>query len=340
MHEAISMKAIVLPDYNANVIRAMKSLQVTEIEIPVPIGEKVLIKVAAAPCNPSDIAFMRGGYNIRKPAPVVMGFECTGTIVETGGHPDAKRLLGKRVSCFSQGDENGTWAEYFMTEHWNCLEVLDGLDDEQASALCINPFTAYALFNLALEKKTGAIIQNGASGQIGAFIRKLGKINHIPVINLVRKDEHVRELSDAGEKFTLNIMDPEFEQNLGKIAREFHATMAFDAVAGDNSGQILNAMPPGGELIIYGGLSGKPVGSINSLDIIFKSKSIRGFNLNEWKTETGDERFREISAELQKQMIGRQIETRIQGSFALDDVQIALEQYIRNMSSGKILFRP
>ena len=38
----------------------MKSLQVRELEIPRPKGNQVLIKVSAAPCNPSDIAFMRG----------------------------------------------------------------------------------------------------------------------------------------------------------------------------------------------------------------------------------------------------------------------------------------
>jgi hypothetical protein len=39
-------------------------------------------------------------------------------------------------------------------------------------------------------------------------------------------------------------------------------------------------------------------------------------------------------------MIGRILATRIQGVFSLEEVQQALEQYIRNMSSGKILFQP
>lgn len=334
------MKAIILPDYNANVIRAMKSLQVSELDIPRPMGNQVLIKVKSAPCNPSDIAFMRGGYNIRKPVPVVMGFECTGTIVETGDDPEAARMLGKRISCFSQGNENGTWAEYFMTAYSNCLIVKDELDDDQAAALCINPFTAFALFNMALAKKAHAIIQNGASGQIGIFIRTLAKNNRIPVINLVRKDDHIQALQDAGEKLVLNMNDPAFEANLSDIVHEYNATIAFDAVAGDSSGLILNAMPPGSELVIYGGLSGKPVSLVNPLDIIFKAKTIRGFNLGDWKQEIGAVKFEKVSEQLQDLMIARTLETRIQCAYSLEQVQTALEQYIRNMSAGKILFQP
>jgi NADPH:quinone reductase len=334
------MRAIVLPEYNANIIRAMKSLEVRELEIPKPKGGQVLIKVLAAPCNPSDIAFMRGGYNIQKPVPTIMGFECAGTIVETGDDPFAIKMYGKRVSCFSQGLEQGTWAEYFMTDYKNCLPLRDELDDEQAATFCINPFTAFALFRMAIQKKSGAIIQNGASGQVGIFIRTLAKRKQIPVINLVRKEEHIRELSDEGEKHVLNLGNPEYEADLQKLAFENHATIAFDAVAGDTSGRILAAMPPGSELIVYGGLSGKPVGMVLPLDIIFKAKIIRGFNLGDWKTEVGEDFFHRVSEELQDLMIRRILNTRIQGEFSLEEVQQAMEQYIRYMSSGKILFHP
>jgi NADPH:quinone reductase-like Zn-dependent oxidoreductase len=334
------MKAIVLPEYNPNIIRAMRSLRVQELVIPNPSGDQVLVKVAASPCNPSDIAFMRGGYNIRKPLPVVMGFECTGTVVETGDSALAKRLIGKRVSCFSQGEENGTWAEYFMTDQRNCILVRDELDDSQAAALCINPFTAYALFYMALEKNTGAILQNGASGQIGHFIRTLARRKGIPVINLVRKEEHITNLTDEGERYVLSVNAPEFESSLAAIAHELDARMAFDAVAGDVAGLILNAMPAGSELVIYGGLSGKPLGMINPMDIIFSAKSIKGFNLGDWKSEVGENYFQKVSDELQELMMARILTTRIQCGFSLDDVQLALEQYIRNMSSGKILFYP
>lgn len=334
------MRAIVLPEYNANIIRAMKSLQVQELDIPEPKGRQVLIRVSAAPCNPSDIAFMRGGYNIRKPVPVVMGFECTGTIVETGDDEGALEMRGKRVSCFSQGMEQGTWAEYFMTDYKNCLSIRDEIDNEQAATFCINPFTAFALFRMAVQNKAGAIIQNGASGQVGIFIRNLAKLRQIPVINLVRKEEHITELSEEGEKHVLNLGNPDCEADLRKLALENHATIAFDAVAGDTSGMILGAMPPGSELIVYGGLSGKPVGMVLPLDIIFKAKVIRGFNLGDWKSAVGEDFYLKVSEELQDLIIRGILFTRIQGVFTFEQVQLAMEQYIRNMSSGKILFQP
>ena len=107
------MKAVILPAYNKNVLRAMLSLKVEEIPIPIPQKDEVLIKIEATPCNPSDIAFMQGGYNIVKTLPSVPGFEGAGTVVSTGDSSEAKKLFKKPVSCFTQEDSHGTWAEYF-----------------------------------------------------------------------------------------------------------------------------------------------------------------------------------------------------------------------------------
>jgi NADPH:quinone reductase-like Zn-dependent oxidoreductase len=334
------MKCVILPDYNANIIRAMKSLEVREKALPKPGPDQVMVKVAATPCNPSDIAFMRGGYNIRKPVPVVMGFECSGTVVDSGTSHSAMKLLGKRVSAFTQEAEDGTWAEYFVTDWRNCIEIRDGLDFEQAGTLCVNPFTAYALFNMAASKGCQTILQNGASGQVGIFIRTLARKAGIRVVNIVRKPEHVAELKKAGEHHVLCSTDPDFEQNLKDVVGHLHNCMGYDAVGGDISGTMINCMPESAELIIYGGLSGKPIAGINTLDVIFKGKVIRGFNLGQWKEEIGLEKFLEISGKLQDLIIGGVISTRIQGTFKLNQVQAALEQYIRNMSSGKILFSP
>jgi len=332
------MRAIQLQAYNRNIIRVLLSLKVTEINVPKPEAEQVLIKMQAAPCNPSDIAFMRGGYNIKKDLPKVLGFEGSGTVVFAGRNPKAQELIGKRVSCFTQENEHGTWAEYFVTNYKNCLPIKDEMDIEQAACFFVNPFTAYGLVDYAEKRNSKTIIQNAAAGQIGDFIQKLAKEKGIKIINIVRKDEHIDELTQLGEKYVINMSEENFETQLKELAHNLNATTAFDAVGGEGSGQIFNAMNQDSQLVVYGGLSGKAVTNIDEMDLIFKNKSIKGFNLSDWIKETDKENFNKISAELQDSIINSEIKTKIQGTIKLEEVVAGLRQYISNMSAGKIVF--
>ena len=69
----------------AVVLSAPDQFSVEEIPIPKPGVGEVLVKIEAAPINPSDIVFLKGLYGSKKPLPVVPGFEGSGTVVENGG---------------------------------------------------------------------------------------------------------------------------------------------------------------------------------------------------------------------------------------------------------------
>ncbi|MBC8148020.1 MAG: zinc-binding dehydrogenase [Bacteroidetes bacterium] len=334
------MKAIELQEYNQNIIRVLVGLKATEIEKPIPLKNQILIKIMASPCNPSDIAFIRGGYNIQKVLPKVLGFEGSGIVVEAGDDINAQKLIGKRVCCFTQEDENGTWAEYFATDYKNCLVIKDELSYEHAACFFINPFTAFGLMQIAIENKSEAIVQTAAGGQLASFIRTIAKKNNIKVINVVRKDETVKALESIGEKYNLNLSSENFESSLQQMALQLNATTTFDAVGGDVTGQIFNNLPKNSKLVLYGGLSGAPVGNISSLNLIFKNSTIMGFNLNAYIENLGVDKLLELSNSLQDMIINDEVHTEIQGSFPLEEVGTALKTYISNMSKGKILFKP
>ncbi len=335
------MKAVILPAYNQNVLRAMLSLKVEEIPIPIPQKDEVLIKIEATPCNPSDIAFLQGGYNIVKTLPSVPGFEGAGTVVSTGDSAKAKKLFKKKVSCFTQEDSHGIWAEYFVTKTNNCIPVDEKMEIEQVACFAINPFTAYGLYETARKNISPAIILNAAAGQVARFVQVLAKANNINVINIVRKKEQIDELIELGEKYVLNSNDDDFEKDLKETAHLLYATTAFDAVGGDLSGKILNSMPPKSEIIVYGGLSAKPISKVGVLDIIFKNKIISGFNLNQWiETKINIGEFQRISEELQQMIIKGEMKTVIQKTYKFDNVIKGMRQYLSNMSGGKILFVP
>ena len=256
------MKAVVLPQYNNNVLRAMLSLKVEELPVPKPGPKEVVVKMHAASCNPSDIAFIRGVYNIVKPLPATPGFEASGEVTAAGS--EAKHLKGKQVSCFVQSEKSGTWAEYFLVHKDDLMVVSEDFDKDQAAAFSVNPFTAYGLIEIAKMRESEAIIQNASGGQVAAFVRQLAKKENIDVIDIVRKPELAARLQGENRN-TLCETDEDFLDQLKALATELKATTAFDAVGGLVSGQMFNAMVPDSEMIVYGGLSGKRITEIDEM---------------------------------------------------------------------------
>jgi len=330
------MKGVVLHGYNKNIIRALLSLKPEEKALRNPDNNEVIIKMHAAPCNPSDIAFMQGGYNIVKTLPSVMGFEGAGTVVDAGS--EATELIGKKVSCFVQDDNDGTWADYLITAKENVIVLKDDMDMDQAACFTVNPFTAYGMMEIASVNESKAIVLNAAGGQVPHFMRALANEKGMETINIVRKPETAEALKQEGVKNVLVETENDFYENLKSLCDELQATTAFDAVGGSLTGKMFNAMPVDSELIIYGGLSNKPVEGLNTLNLIFNQKTIYGFSLPDWKAELYN--FDEISEYLQNKFIGGTLQTKIQGSTTLDNVVKGLRNYIANMSGGKILIKP
>lgn len=331
-------RAIVLPAYNDNLLRAMLSLKIEEREIPQLHENEVLVKMKAAPFNPSDIAFIRGGYNIIKPVPCVPGFEGTGTVVEEGS--PSSGLLNKKVSCFVKADRDGTWGEYFIASNSDCIVLTESIPVEQAACLAINPLTAWGMFEHVIAKGTKAILQNAAGGQVPGLIRQLAKIHGVEVIDLVRKQEHLELLKSRGSKYVLNTGDEEFFSELEELCAQIRPEMAFDAVGGNLSGQMLNAMPESGQIIVYGALDGQMISAMDPMGIIFNKKTIAGFNLNDWIESLSRTEFENITTQIQKMIKEGTFLTEIQGTYKLDNVVQGMRSYIKSMSAGKIILTP
>jgi len=329
------MKSITLPTYNKNIIRAMLGLKVSNIQLPQPGDDDVIIKIHAAPVNPSDIAFIQGIYNVVKPLPAIPGFEASGKVVDAG--KNVSELIGKSVSCFVQDDRSGTWSEYVVANKDDIILLKDKMDMDQAACFTVNPFTAYGMFEIALMRESKAIIQNASGGQVASFIRMMAVENDIKVIDIVRKKESAEKLISDGAKYVLIESDDDFQDSLKNLVTQLNATVAFDAVGGNLSGMMYNVMPADSELVVYGGLSGKPITDIDVMEVIFNNKIVSGFNLMDWKAELDEGKFEEISEKLQDKFIAGDYKTSIRESYLLDDIVAGLRSYISNMSSGKVL---
>lgn len=332
-------RAIILPAYNRNMIRALLGLSVGEVELPTLKENDVLVKVLGAPCNPSDLAFLQGNYNIVKPLPTVPGFEGSGLVVEAGSSK-TEPLVGKKISFFIQDNRPGSWAEYAVVDRNSLIVLNENMAWQQAACFSVNPVTALALVEIAEKSKTRALVQNAAGGQVARFVRKMAAEKGIAVIDIVRKEDRATTLEAEGALHVVVETHPDFKEQLTTLCQHLDAHIALDAVAGQQGGQLFNALPENSQMVVYGGLSGKRLSDINTIDLIFKNKHITGYNLPQWKNRLKQEDFDNAVLRLQQKFIDGTYATKIQGEIPFNNVVQGLRNYITHMSLGKILLIP
>jgi NADPH2:quinone reductase len=105
-------------------------LSLVSVTLPAPAADEVIVRVEAAPINPSDIGPMFGAADLstlqaqtvdgravvwadvpqramkamagRVDRSLSVGLEGAGTVIEAGDSPEAQALLGRRVALFGE----------------------------------------------------------------------------------------------------------------------------------------------------------------------------------------------------------------------------------------------
>lgn len=163
-----------------------------------------------------------------------------------------------------------------------CLPLSKQVSFELGCNLLANPTTAWGLMERVKRGEHNALVQNAAAGELGLLIRTLAKSRKIPLINIVRSTVQAESLRKEGEKYVLDSTDPLFVEHLTEICKRLSVTISFDAVAGEQSRQLLTAMPEGSELVLYGRLSGQDM-VFDGLDLIAgRGQRISGFSVMRW----------------------------------------------------------
>ena len=236
-----------------------------DIEIPKPGADDVLIEVEASPINTYDLGTLVGagdlssirvegdGSNskvimdipksvmwamkprIGKPLPV--GNEGSGVVTDAG--ENAKHLIGKVVS----GVGGGMYTQYRVLPAMACIEMADGIDPKECASSFVNPLTALGMVETMKNEGHAALIHTAAASNLGQMLVKICLADDIPLINIVRKSEHVELLKSHGANYICNSSDDNFKETLVEAIKATNATLAFDATGGGElSGRILSCM--------------------------------------------------------------------------------------------------
>jgi NADPH2:quinone reductase len=327
------MRAIVLKQYGD----PRSSLSLEEFPMPVPRRGEVLVKIAASPFHPADMAFIAGHYGIRRPLPTVPGLEATGVVVGHNAGLYGQYLMGKRVACSAPNDAPGPWAEFMACSAFSCAALKRQTSDEFGATLLVNPLTALAQLRIARDGQHKAFIQTAAGSALGRMIARLAAERGVSAIHIVRRADAADALRAVGTANVLSSDAADFRAQLKDLATRLEATIAFDAVGGEMSETLAAAMPARSRVVVYGGLSGQSP-RVALPDAIFGDKAIEGFWIPNYIAKVGMLRVLRMIGEVQRLGEAR-LGTKILTKLPLERFDDAVAMQSRG-SDGKVLFVP
>jgi NADPH:quinone reductase len=242
-------------------------LSLVEAEIPALGDNDVLVKVGAAPINPSDMGLMfgpaemgaavQGGSAERPtltakiPEPLMKtvsarvgqsmpcGNEGAGTVVAAGASEAAQALTGRTVATLG----GSMYSDYRAVPLPFCLLLPEGTTAEQGASCFVNPLTALGMTEtMRLEGHT-ALVHTAAASNLGQMLVKICAADGIPLVNVVRKREQAEMLRGLGAKYVVDSSEESFRSDLVDALAETGATLAFDATGGGKlASNLLGAM--------------------------------------------------------------------------------------------------
>ena len=276
-----TMKRLVLTAPGADL--ASCQLDVVEIPVPSPGSGEVLIKVTASPINPSDY-----GVWTRTPlakCPCSIGLEGCGVVVASGGGVMNSFSVGQKVGFTGLEHGQGAYSEFVVANAMKGTFTYPALVPiEDAASHFVNPYTAVGILTtVRTHPGVTSFVHTAAASQLGQMMNRLVlEDGDLTILNVVRREEQAVLLRALGATHVVVTGgNDSWKKELKVMMEEFNTTVAFDAIAGEMSGDLLGLLPRKGSLYVYGGLGG-PVTGVNPIDLIYHAKNLNGWLLPRW----------------------------------------------------------
>jgi NADPH2:quinone reductase len=242
-------------------------LSLVRVPTPPPAPDEVVVRVEAAPINPSDIGLLFGAADLatlavrgsgertvataripdaamkamagRLGQSMPVGNEGAGTVVAAGSGSAAQALLGRTVAVLG----GAMYSQLRTVNVELCVPLPAGTSAAEGASSFVNPLTALGMTETMRREGHKALVHTAAASNLGQMLNRICIADGIALVNVVRKAEQVALLREQGARHVVSTSSPAFVDELTQALVETGATLAFDAIGGGRlAGQILGAM--------------------------------------------------------------------------------------------------
>ncbi|MDD0844176.1 zinc-dependent alcohol dehydrogenase family protein [Pseudomonas sp. Gutcm_11s] len=309
-------------------------IEAVKLELPPLAAGQALIKVLAAPINPSDVLTLTGEYGMLPPLPAVGGNEGVGRVEQLGeGVSNVKvgQTVLLPVGC-------GTWVTHLNAPAAKLIPLPDA-DPQQLAMMTINPPTASLLLSQFVDLQPGNwVIQNAANSGVGGYLIQLAKLRGFKTINVVRREAAVAGLKAEGGDVVL-VDGPDLHKRVREATGGANVMLGIDAVGGKATDHVAACLSEGGTLVNYGLMSGEPC-QVSASSFVFRDVTLRGFWLAKWFQKATPAEQMKVFGELTQLIASGKLKARIAATYNVSQIKEAIAAAASGERDGKILIVP
>lgn len=262
-------------------------LKVEDVEAPSPAEGQVLIRVAVAGVNFTDVMARQGIYLTREATaglPATLGTEVAGVVAAAGPGTPAD-LVGRRVIAFVQGG----YAEYAIAPLALVTELPAGVDFAEAAAYLVQGVTAWQLLRDCGRIEPGqSVLVHSAAGGVGTLAVQLAKaFGASTVIATAGSADKRKVAEELGADVTVDYTLPDWPEKVLATTGGRGADISLEAVGSDIGERSLECLAPFGRLVVYG-VSSKRLSSFAGSQLMHKNQSVVGYWLTSRLSQDGE----------------------------------------------------
>ena len=242
-------------------------LQIRDVPEPEPADNEVIVKLAYAGVNYTDVYRRNGDYarspTYPTPLPARIG-------IDGAGHISA---VGNAVSHVAVGDRvaftriQGSYAEFAAVPEAVVMPVPENLGLDIAAALITQGTTAHYLATSAwpLEPGQSCLVHAGAGG-VGQLLIQIAKIRGARVFATVGSAEKAEIATSRGADAAILYRDVDFREAVMAATGGKGVDVVYDSVGKATFYDSIHCLRPRGLCVLFGHASGK-IESLNPLDL-------------------------------------------------------------------------
>jgi len=323
----------------------------SDVNVPVPKEDEVLINVKGAGINNTDINTRIGWYSKSSVEnaddgswsgnplsfPIIQGADICGNIIAVGSSVDKKRI-GERVivrtmqtvpnnkknfSAWTVGSEcNGGFAQYATIRSSEAFVINSNWTDIEIASIPCAYSTAEGLLHRAQVVKEKILI-TGASGGVGSAAIQLAKLREATVIAQCASEKKNEVKKIGADQIVFR------DTNLIKELGESSVDVVIDLVAGSNWKQLLDILKAGGKYATSGAIAG-PIVELDVRTLYLKDLTLYGCTYQP----------KEVFTNLVGYIERNEIRPLVANTYPLNDIKKAQEDFLTKKYIGKLVLIP